>query len=439
MEETTSTTEHETLQNSNIEFNEMQSITNHEASWLLRLNANRIQIISSIIGIVLGIILSFAFIFFSKNNLLTERLFDLESGKGILPLVMLCMFFWGITLCLIRKLRIQKIENLLNVEKVSKLTQIISTTTLPNILDQLNEIDDTHKNPLHRRLRILIRQWDTKPSLQDSISLLNQQSLSDSEDIQHSYGVLKTFVWALPVLGLIGTVIGITFAVGDFSNLIGGNVDDVNLIKKSLVEVTTGLSFAFTTTLLGLLGALLLVLPTSAIQTQEEKLVTKMEGIVTDHFLPQLQRLYPESTSSGLGIDINPLVKLLAENASIMRKLHESSITLLERQNVLLKSMQVLNDGDMVKTLGALTGNMENIGRYTAESIRVLTTMTETKKLLADTHENLIKNLQTIEDMDLKGSLDNLGNTLIKVTEVLQHFQEPVVFQAIKASDMMKK
>src|SRR6185503_16965205 len=98
----------------------------------------------------------------------------------------------------------------------------------------------------------------------------------------------------IPVLGLIGTVIGISFAVGGFGQFLGGNRNNMKTIKRSLVNVTGGLSFAFLITLQGLLTSLLIMLPAYALQTREERLYANVQRDISDLLLPALQRAVPE-------------------------------------------------------------------------------------------------------------------------------------------------
>jgi hypothetical protein len=121
--------------------------------------------------------------------------------------------------------------------------------------------------------------------------VLQHQGVADNEEVHSGYALLRLFVWALPVLGLIGTVIGIASAVGDFATFLGGKIDEVEVIKTQLVGVTRGLSFAFSITLLGLLGALLLMFAAALLQAREERFYMAVERYVADLFLPSLQRL----------------------------------------------------------------------------------------------------------------------------------------------------
>jgi biopolymer transport protein ExbB/TolQ len=76
--------------------------------------------------------------------------------------------------------------------------------------------------------------------------------------------LINAMVWAIPVLGFVGTVLGLKFAMSKF-DLSG----DAGQIKESLGPVVLGLSTAFETTLVGLVFALVLHLSSDLVQQKE--------------------------------------------------------------------------------------------------------------------------------------------------------------------------
>lgn len=174
---------------------------------------------------------------------------------------------------------------------------VIATQTLKNegvqALSTRMDEPNVEFNPLLCRLKALMTQWQLKPGLMEADLVLQQFVVDDEESTRRAYSLIRTFVWALPVLGLIGTVLGIAFAVGGFASFLGGRVDDVEAIKKSLVGVTGGLSFAFLLTLLGLATSLVLMLLASSLETREERLFQTVQQRIAGIFLPVLQRVSP--------------------------------------------------------------------------------------------------------------------------------------------------
>src|SRR5438270_597962 len=62
---------------------------------------------------------------------------------------------------------------------------------------------------------------------------------ADAEGLETSYGLVKIITWAIPILGFLGTVLGITKAIA------GVNPE---VLEKNLNSVTDGLAEAFDTT-----------------------------------------------------------------------------------------------------------------------------------------------------------------------------------------------
>ncbi len=511
----------------------------------IRINDDRAQSISPIMGTILGIALSIAIASLSSKQSMLGMLFNFESKQVVLPVVMVCMFCWGIVLSFLRRSRTLKIEKISSSEVIADLSYSLTLYTPLEMHDKLDEMEASQICPLLKRLRVVLRQWSSKPSLQDSMSLVEQIAVSDSEDIRHTYGIVKTFIWSLPVLGLIGTVIGIALAVGDFGQLLGGNVNDVAVIKTSLIRVTAGLSYAFTTTLLGLLGALFLTLFSSIMQTREEKMNKRAESTIVDHFLPLIQGMYPEQAGTGMsslssemqetlkeivrstvqsaGIAANEVLvaarmrfdewqnqimdknhqailqiseasdkigdnlskttdefltqlsqirvslentieairnnseKSIASSVSIAEKLdaamekhikaaHETILVIQQLQTSyelllgghesLTKSIAELTHGEIIDVIKSLAETIQAIKAQNESNSQIMQGSTAINERLTSCQVNLQNSIKQIEEMGLTSALQNLGETLKFVSEVLIQFHEPMVFQAVPARSL---
>ena len=419
--------------------------------WLLRWSSGAIQAVAAVLGLAGGAAVSYAIFAQAPPASVLGRLFDLQNIQGWLPSVMVGMFCWGMAVCLMRFLRVRCIEKVTRMEMAAELVRDLKSSSLVQVLAHLEKLRIADVSPLFRRIRIVLRQWRARPSLQDSLSLLNQQAVSEGEEVQHAYGVVKTFVWALPVLGLIGTVIGIAQAVGDFGSLMDGNLEDVAIIKSNLVQVTAGLSFAFTTTLLGLLGALLLVLPSSALQAREEKSVTRTDSMVSDMFLPELQRLYPEPTvKSGGGLErseeilvhvvetatqtageaIDKMVRqaeerLVESAAQIGAELAKSSDEFLARLSLIRESMDsqaadfragiAHSAASSIETARKLEGAMEKHDKAAAEASSSMQQLLASSRNLLEGQGVLVQSMNAMTEGDTLKSIESLARIMSAV------------------------
>jgi biopolymer transport protein ExbB/TolQ len=203
------------------------------------------------------------------------------------------MFFWGVMHGLNRLRQLRAITKLSGPDLLPSILDGLRTYGVDGVAEEL-KTKIVQYSPLLRRIRIVLEQWCLRPSLQNTNLAIEQQVISDQDATQRGYSLLRIFVWATPVLGLIGTVVGISIAVGGFASFLSTNVDDVSKIKEGLVGVTGGLSFAFMITLEGLLSSLILMVFTSMIQTREERFYAGIDQSLAERFLPELQRISPE-------------------------------------------------------------------------------------------------------------------------------------------------
>jgi biopolymer transport protein ExbB/TolQ len=83
-----------------------------------------------------------------------------------------------------------------------------------------------------------------------------------------SYALLRTLTWAIPILGFLGTVIGITMAIANITP---------EQLESSLGDVTAGLAVAFDTTALSLALSMVLVFATYFVEKWEGNLAEEVE------------------------------------------------------------------------------------------------------------------------------------------------------------------
>jgi len=110
-----------------------------------------------------------------------------------------------------------------------------------------------------------VRGKQTTAGLEDHLKYLAELA---SERLHGSYALVRTITWAIPILGFLGTVIGITLAI---SNVTPEQLD------SSLSEVTGGLGVAFDTTALSLALSLLLVFSAFMIEGAEGRVLAEVE------------------------------------------------------------------------------------------------------------------------------------------------------------------
>ncbi len=114
--------------------------------------------------------------------------------------------------------------------------------------------------------------------VRDVGAVLDSQADNDSSTIDASYTVLRALIWTIPVLGFIGTVIGLGTAIGSFTDVISAGDSDpsggsTNSIREKLSPVVGGLATAFNTTLVALVAAVAIQLLSTYVFKLEEDLL----------------------------------------------------------------------------------------------------------------------------------------------------------------------
>lgn len=299
---------------------------------VLRVSEVTIRVLAAVVGIVAGLISSLTIDLLADPSGMTGRLFNLREPSGAVPVFTLILFFWGFAICVVRYLRTSARKRLSGIALLFHSMELAKLNGLDRLPAEL-DIPTTEHSPLLRRVRALSKHWSSTPSLQDADILLQQQLYSDEESVRAGYSLVRTFIWALPVIGLLGTVAGVAVAVGGFAEFLGGDIEDVAIIKRSLVNVTAGLSYAFLTTLYGLAGALVLMLIATALQNREEKLYTTIQERITDLFLPFLQAIAPEAKQTEVAAVSGLQEQLIAISNTVLDYVrHQAVVTLQSLQ-----------------------------------------------------------------------------------------------------------
>lgn len=273
------------------------AVTAPQPAELLRINTSGALLADGVgrwlapaLGILGGITLSYMLQIVNPPGSIIGRMFDLRRWETIIPVAIFCVFCWGLLTSMFRWMQVRALRRMSSVAYIDQIERTLRDHGLESASASLDH-PSIRVSPLLRRIKAVLQQWGTTPSLQEADIVLQQHVAHDEEKVHQNYTLIRLFVWALPVLGLIGTVIGISLAVGGFADFLGGGIDDVSEIKKNLVSVTAGLSFAFLITLEGLATSLILMFITSALQTAEVGIYGRAQKAITNMFLPLLQQV----------------------------------------------------------------------------------------------------------------------------------------------------
>ena len=203
------------------------------------------------------------------------------------------LFIWAFSLLLLKRRKLAYQERALHLAAVPQGSEfILNETSARAVLDRIHGLVD------HPRHFILLNRIDRALAnlrniggLSDVSTILKSQAENDENQIASSYTLIGGMVWAIPVLGFIGTVQGLSSAIGGFTKTLA-IIDNIGELKQKLQGVTGGLSTAFETTLVALVMALILQLLISALQKNETDFLDECNDYCHQHVIAKL-RLVP--------------------------------------------------------------------------------------------------------------------------------------------------
>lgn len=141
-------------------------------------------------------------------------------------------------------------------------------------------------NLLLNRLRLYLSQSQPNNDVDEAFGI------TEREYMRGSFSLSRFMVWAIPILGFIGTVWGISNGIAHFSDAMTStsSVTDVSsMLKDNLPLVTNSLATAFDTTLLALLLSVPLMMTMIWLEKREEAYLIRLDQQWFHEIKPRLQ------------------------------------------------------------------------------------------------------------------------------------------------------
>jgi biopolymer transport protein ExbB/TolQ len=206
---------------------------------------------------------------------------------------------------------------------------------------------------------------------------------------ESSYAFPRILIWAIPLLGFIGTVFGISEAVNGFSGLLE-NTADIEQIKEGIGIVTTGLAVAFDTTLLALLLSVLVMIPLVLIERFESRLLLGIDIFINDQLLPRLKEKADEIDENKLNQVVNRALKEhLPSSEALIKPAHDYA-----RQATTILAQNFVNE---VSKLQEVSNKLiEQIGQVNQFALDDRNSYTVALEKQQETNHDLIAKIQNI-------------------------------------------
>jgi biopolymer transport protein ExbB/TolQ len=162
-----------------------------------------------------------------------------------------------------------------------------------------------------RRIRTVLEFLVSRGSANELDDQLRALADNDALALEGSYGLTRFITWAIPILGFLGTVLGITTAIQGVSP---------EVLEKSLSTVTDGLALAFDATALALGLTMLTMFTSFLVERAEQNILDTVDRYADRELAHRFERTGTESGSIVEGVRHNTTVLVQAVEQLVQRQ-----------------------------------------------------------------------------------------------------------------------
>ena len=201
--------------------------------------------------------------------------------------------FWCLLILFVKlaKLRIQR--RALKVTGIfpTRSDWVLSPGTAPEVLQRVRaKVDRPREFTLFNRVWVSLSNLGNIGEARDVGVVLDSQAHSDSAQVDAGYTALRVLIWTIPVMGFIGTVLGLGQAIGAFQNVLDATAgESASSIKDRLGPVMAGLATKFDTTLVALLATVVVQLLTTWVYSLEEDFLADVQAYCHENIVARLK------------------------------------------------------------------------------------------------------------------------------------------------------
>ncbi|MCG8448339.1 MAG: MotA/TolQ/ExbB proton channel family protein [Pirellulales bacterium] len=183
------------------------------------------------------------------------------------------LFFVGLAALVIKLLGLSlQFATLESVQLPTAATGSETVDDVPGLLESLSHASGALQDSyLGSRLRGALQYIQQKGSADELEPQLRHLEENDVAKMHQGYAMVRIILSTIPILGFLGTVIGITLAIGKMD--LSGDA-----MEKSLPAVVSGLSVAFDTTALALSLSTVLLFVKFCVERVESRLLTAVDA-----------------------------------------------------------------------------------------------------------------------------------------------------------------
>jgi biopolymer transport protein ExbB/TolQ len=156
---------------------------------------------------------------------------------------------------------------------------VLSPDDVNEIKLKMVELEKSNPTLLIDLIKKACTKFRANKSVSEALHVVNTQTEINSKRFDSELNLIKYMGWAVQTLGLVGTVMGLTFALSYAGEIV---------TQAGISKVTSYLGSAFSTTLVSVALSIILMYFFTILQNQNDKLHTDNESYVLENLINRI-------------------------------------------------------------------------------------------------------------------------------------------------------
>jgi biopolymer transport protein ExbB/TolQ len=219
-------------------------------------------------------------LFMGRDKILADRVF-FQS---------LITFVWALSMAnvMLKLLRLKREREMIAESGLPENLDMTDHEALVRVYERIKLRPGITESLGLTRLARVLAMWINTADLQRTAQYAREQADLDASESDSTFRRNRLFIWAMPLLGFVGTVYGVANGISGFATFLHLANVSMDQIKAAIGDITTGLAVAFMCTLLGLFTAGLAAFPSLWAERKEEEVLAEIDEMVEDQLLSRM-------------------------------------------------------------------------------------------------------------------------------------------------------
>lgn len=235
-----------------------------------------------VLTIIVGGIANTLFSYFPYGGFISRigQICGGELPHGMIQLFIFFLFFLGLFEVYDRFRKISYERQSLGLNFLPEQEHwVLSPDDVNDLKLKMIDYEKQHKFLLTGILRKAATKFRTEKSVSDVMQIVSSQVNINFKKSESAQAIVRYIIWAIPSIGLIGTILGIAQSLG-----LADRANDPVIMK----QITSSMYVAYDATLVALILSLIIMWWFHQLQEQEEELHNDMEEYIMENFVNRI-------------------------------------------------------------------------------------------------------------------------------------------------------